>query len=52
MDDAIVKKDVLLELSVEDDSFEFSTSIADAMAKAETELAILNETIDSIKELL
>ena len=51
MDDAIVKKDVLLELSVEDDSFEFSTSIADAMAKAETELAILNETIDSIKEL-
>lgn len=42
---------ILLNLSVEDGGFDFSTSIADAMAKAETELVVLNETVDSIKGL-
>ena len=51
MDNAIIKKGILLNLSVEDGGFDFSTSIADAMAKAETELVVLNETVDSIKGL-
>ena len=51
MDNAIIKKDILLNLSVEDGGFDFSTSIADAMARAETELVVLNETVDSIKGL-
>ena len=51
MDNAIIKKDILLNLSVEDGGFDFSTSIADAMAKAETELVVLSETVDSIKGL-
>lgn len=51
MDNAIIKKDILLNLSVEDGGFDFSTSIADAVAKAETELVVLNETVDSIKGL-
>jgi len=51
MDNAIIKKDILLNLSVEDGGFDFSISIADAMAKAETELVVLNETVDSIKGL-
>lgn len=51
MDNAIINKDILLNLSVEDGGFDFSTSIADAMAKAETELVVLNETVDSIKGL-
>ncbi|APD02899.1 hypothetical protein KGF64_14850 [Lactiplantibacillus plantarum] len=51
MDNAIIKKDILLNLSVEDGGFDFSTSIADAIAKAETELVVLNETVDSIKGL-
>ncbi|GEL90361.1 hypothetical protein [Pediococcus parvulus] len=51
MDNAIIKKDILLNLSVEDGGFDFSTSIADAMAKVETELVVLNETVDSIKGL-
>lgn len=46
-----LNKDILLNLSVEDGGFDFSTSIADAMAKAETELVVLNETVDSIKGL-
>lgn len=51
MGDAIRKKDMFLDLSVEDDRFGFSTSIADALAQAEAELVVLNETVDSIKEL-
>ena len=51
MGDTIIKKDIFLDLSVEDDGFEFSTSIADAMTKAEAEIMVLNETIDSIKGL-
>lgn len=51
MGDVIIKKDIFLDLGVENDGFEFSTSIADAMKKAELELVALNETIDSIKGL-
>lgn len=51
MGDAIIKKDIFLDLSVGNDGFGFSTTIADAMEKAEAELAVLNETIDSIKGL-
>lgn len=51
MGGAIIKKDIFLDLSVENDGFDFSTSIADAMTKAEAELVILNETVDSIKGL-
>lgn len=51
MGDVITKKDIFLDLSIADDSFGFSTSITDAMAQAESELVVLNETVDSIKEL-
>lgn len=44
-------KEIFLDLSVADSRYEFSTSIADALAHAETELTALNDTIDSIKEL-
>lgn len=44
-------QDVFLDLSVGDDGYNFSTSIADAMAQAELELADLHETIDSLKDL-
>lgn len=46
-----IEKEISLALSVEDDSFEFSTSITDAMGKAEAEILVLNETVDSIKGL-
>lgn len=51
MEDAIIKKDVFLDLGVGNDGFKFSTTIADAMARAEAELIALNETIDSIRGL-
>ena len=51
MVDANTKKDILLNLSIEEDGFGFSTTIADAMAKAKAELVVLNETVDSIKDL-
>lgn len=51
MREAIVKKDIFFDLSVGNDGFEFSTTIVDAMAKAEAELVVLNETVDSIKGL-
>lgn len=51
MDNAIIKKDIFLDLTVKEDGFGFSTSIADAMEKAEAELVALNETVDSIKGL-
>lgn len=51
MSDAILKKDIVLDLSVEDDGFNFATSISDALAQAESELVVLNETVDSIKVL-
>ena len=45
------KSDIILDLSIDDDRFEFSTTIDDALAQAQAELVVLNETIDSIKEL-
>ena len=51
MDNTIANRNILLELSVNDNSFEFSTSIIDAIAKAESELTVLNETIDSLNKL-
>lgn len=51
MGDAVIKKDIFLDLSIGNDGYEFSTSIADAMAKAEVELVVLNEIVDSIKGL-
>lgn len=44
-------KSLIMNLSVGDDGFDFSSSIAEAMTNAESELAILNETADSIKAL-
>ena len=49
MSNAILKKDIVLDLSVEDDGFNFATSISDALVQAESELVVLNETVDSIK---
>ena len=43
--------DIILNLSIDDDSFGFATSIDDALAQADVELAVLNETVESIKEL-
>lgn len=51
MSDAISKKDIVLDLSVENDGFGFATSISDALVQAESELVVLNETVDSIKGL-
>ena len=45
------KKDIFLELNIADDTFDFSTDITDALARAEGELAILDETVGSIKAL-
>lgn len=47
----MTRRDTILDLNIDDDGFGFSTSIADALAQAELELVVLNETIDSIKEL-
>lgn len=44
----MIKKDIFLELSIDDDGLGFSTSITDALVQAESELVILNETVDSI----
>ena len=44
-------KDVFLDLCISDDGFEFSTSITNAIDKAESELVVLNETIGSLEEL-
>lgn len=51
MGDAIDKKDIFMDLTVEDDGFGFSTSIAGAMEKAEAELVAFHETVDSMKGL-
>lgn len=51
MDDTMIRKNVFLDLSIDDDGFGFSTSIADALLQAESELVVLNETVDSIKDL-
>ena len=47
----MTKKDIFLDLSINDGGVGFSTSITDALAQAEAELIILNETVDSIIEL-
>ena len=51
MSNAMTKKNVYLDLSIDDNGFGFATSIDDALAQAEAELLVLNETIDSLKEL-
>lgn len=51
MSNAVTKKNVYLDLSIDDDGFGFATSIDDALAQAEVELVVLNETVESIKEL-
>ena len=51
MSEVMIKKDIFLDLSIDDDGFGFSTSITDALVQAESELFILNETVDSITEL-
>ena len=45
------KSDVILDLSIDDDSFGFATSIDDALAQAEAELVVLNETVESSRNL-
>ena len=47
----IAKKDIFLDLSINNGGFNFSTSIADALIQAESEIVSLNETMDSIKNL-
>ena len=51
MSNALAKKDIYLVLSIDDDGFGFATSIDDALAQAEAELVVMNETVESIKEL-
>lgn len=51
MSDTVTRKDIILELNIDDISVGFSTSISDSIAQVELELAVLNETIDSIKGL-
>ena len=50
MSNAMTKKNVYLDLSIDDNGFGFATSIDDALAQAEAELLVLNETIDSLKD--
>lgn len=45
------KSDIILDLSIADDSFGFATSIDEALAQAEAELVVLKETVESIQEL-
>ena len=47
----VKKSNIVLDLYVDDDKFGFSTNIDDALVQAQAELVVLNETIDSIKEL-
>lgn len=51
MSEVMARKDVILDLNIDDGGFGFSTTIADALAQAELELVALNETIDSLKDL-
>lgn len=50
MDNTITKKNICLDLSI-DTNIGFSTSINDALAQAESELVVLNETVESVKSL-
>lgn len=51
MSETTKKKDMFLDLNIEDNSFGFSTTITDALAQVEADLVVLNESVDSIKEL-
>lgn len=44
----MTQKETILNLSVEEKHTGFSTSIADALSRAETELTVLNETVESL----
>ena len=44
-------KDIFLDLGIKEDGFDFSTSIADALTQAESELVVLHETMDSMQKL-
>lgn len=45
------QNNIFLDFSTDDKGFNFSTSIADALTKAESELVVLNETVESINDL-
>jgi len=47
----LAKKDIYLDLSIDDGGLGFATSLDDALVQAEAELVVLNETVESIKEL-
>ena len=51
MGNAPAKKDIYLDLNINDNGFGFAASIDDALAQAKAELVVLNETAESIKEL-
>ena len=51
MKNASSTKGLVMDLSVREDGFDFSSSIAEAMTSAGAEIAALNETADSIKAL-
>ena len=51
MTDMLSRKELSLNLSVGSSKYDFSTTIDEAMVKAEQELLVLNETIDSLKYL-
>lgn len=51
MDEAKLVREMNIELNIYEDEFGFATSISDALVQAEAELAVLNETIDSLKNL-
>lgn len=51
MDDMMASDNILLDLSVNDDGFDFSTTIVDAQAQAEAELVAPKETVGSLKKL-
>ena len=42
---------IILDLSIDNGSFDFATSIDDAMMQAEAEMIALNETVDSIQTM-
>lgn len=51
MDDVMTKKIIISYVSIDDGGCGFSTTVIDAKEQAESELAAINETVDSIKEL-
>lgn len=51
MSNVLAQKNIYLDLSIDDDGFDFATSIDDALAEAKAEVVTLNETVESIKEL-